>query len=63
MLGNLFGSQENRAISFQSIWGAGDSFAFTNESGTVIDQTKSLQISTFYSCVLLISDTISTLAS
>jgi HK97 family phage portal protein len=61
MLGNLFGSQENRAISFQSIWGAGDSFAFTNESGTVIDQTKSLQISTFYSCVLLISDTISTL--
>jgi HK97 family phage portal protein len=61
MLGNLFGPQESRAISFQSIWGAGDSFAFTTDSGTVIDQKKSMQISTVYSAVLLISDTISTL--
>jgi HK97 family phage portal protein len=61
MLGNLFGSQENRAISFQSIWGAGDSFAFTTEAGTVLDQTSSMKLNAFYSAVLLISDTISTL--
>lgn len=61
MLGNLFGPQESRAISFQSIWGAGDSFSILNESGTLIDQITSMRISAFYSAVLLISDTISTL--
>jgi HK97 family phage portal protein len=61
MLGNLFNFGEERAISFQSIWGAGDSFAFTTEAGTNIDESSSLQISAFYACVLLISDTISTL--
>ena len=61
MLGNLFGSQENRAISFQSIWGAGDSLAFTTEAGTQIDETTSMKLNAFYSAVLLISDTISTL--
>jgi HK97 family phage portal protein len=61
MLNNLFNMGEQRAISFQSIWGAGDSFAFTTESGANIDQNTSMRISAFYSCVLLISDTISTL--
>ena len=63
MLGNLTGggNREERAISFQSIWGAGDSFAFTTQSGANIDQTTSMQINAFYACVLLISDTISTL--
>jgi HK97 family phage portal protein len=61
MLGNLFGPQESRAISFQSIWGAGESFAFTTESGSVVDQTTSMKLNAFYSAVLLISDTISTL--
>ena len=61
MLNNLFNLGEQRAISFQSIWGAGDSFAFTTESGANIDQNTSMRISAFYSCVLLISDTISTL--
>ena len=61
MLNNLFNLGEQRAISFQSIWGAGDSFAFTTESGANIDQDTSMRISAFYSCVLLISDTISTL--
>jgi len=60
MLNNLF-NNENRAISYQSIWGAGDSFAFTTEAGTNIDQDTSLRINAFYACVLLISDTISTL--
>ena len=61
MLGNLFGPQESRAISFQSIWGAGDTFAFTTQAGTNIDQITSMRISAFYAGVLLISDTISTL--
>jgi len=62
MLGNLTGgNKEERAISFQSIWGAGDSFAFTTEAGTNIDQIQAMKINAFYSCVLLISDTISTL--
>jgi HK97 family phage portal protein len=53
--------QEDRAISYQSIWGSGDSFAFTTEAGTNIDQITSMRINAFYACVLLISDTISTL--
>ena len=62
MLGNLTGgNNEERAISFQSIWGSGDSFAFTTEAGTNIDQITSMRINAFYACVLLISDTISTL--
>jgi HK97 family phage portal protein len=62
MLANLTGgNKEERAISFQSIWGAGDSFAFTTEAGTNIDQQTSMKINAFYACVLLISDTISTL--
>ena len=62
MLRNLTGgNKEERAISFQSIWGAGDSFAFTTEAGTNIDQIQAMKINAFYSCVLLISDTISTL--
>jgi HK97 family phage portal protein len=61
MLANLFSNSENRNISFQSIWGAGDSFAFNTEAGTPIDESTAMRISAFYSCVLLISDTISTL--
>jgi HK97 family phage portal protein len=53
--------QEDRAISYQSIWGSGDSFSFTTEAGTNIDQITSMRINAFYACVLLISDTISTL--
>jgi HK97 family phage portal protein len=61
MLINLFGNNERRAISFQSIWGAGDTFAYTTESGANIDESTSMSIGAFYACVLLISDTISTL--
>jgi HK97 family phage portal protein len=62
MLGNLTSrNDEERAISFQSVWGAGDSFAFTTEAGTNIDQNQAIKINAFYACVLLISDTISTL--
>lgn len=60
MLGKLF-NNESRAISFQSIWGAGDSFAYTTEAGNNVDYFNSMRITGFYACVLLISDTISTL--
>jgi HK97 family phage portal protein len=61
MLGRLLQTDEARSISFQSIWGAGDTFAFTTEAGTVVDEKTALRVSAFYACVLLISDTISTL--
>jgi len=62
MLGNLFNTNEQRAISYQSIWGAGgDLFGQRTEAGAPIDQLTSMRISAFYACVLLISDTISTL--
>lgn len=63
MLGRLFnfGASEKRAISFQTIWGAGDVLETTTKAGTVINQRNSLAITTVYSCVRLISDTISTL--
>jgi hypothetical protein len=48
MLGNLTGgNKEERALSFQSIWGAGDSFAFTTEAGTNIDQIQAMKINAF----------------
>jgi len=58
VLGNLF---NQRAISFQSIWGAGENLDLTTNSGVAIDEVSSFRIGAFYSCVLLISDTISTL--
>lgn len=58
MLGNLF---ENRAISFQSVWGAGADLDLSNQSGTVINSKTSFEIVAFFSAVSLISDTISTL--
>lgn len=62
MLDRLFPtSAENRAISFQSIWGAGDSYAVTTNSGTVVTQENAMKIATVYACVRLISDSISTL--
>jgi HK97 family phage portal protein len=61
MLGNLFGANEQRNISYQSIWGAGLDWEMKTEAGTVVNQDTALQISTFWACILLISDTISTL--
>jgi len=62
MLDRLFTqSAEERAISFQTIWGAGDSYAFTTPAGTIVTQDNSLKIGTVYACVRLIADSISTL--
>ena len=63
MLGRLAngGSEEERAISFQSIWGAGDSMAWANEAGTNVTADSSFAIAPFYAAVNLISTTIATL--
>jgi HK97 family phage portal protein len=60
MLRNLSGG-ENRAISFQTIWGAGDLSSFETQAGSFIDYTTALQINSVWACVSLISDTISAL--
>ena len=59
MLRNLAG--ENRAISFQTIWGAGDLTSFETQSAAYVDFTTALQINSVWACVSLISDTISSL--
>lgn len=55
----LFG---RRAISFQSLWGAGDDFnTLSSLSATKVDSNTAFQVNAIYSAVSLISDTISTL--
>jgi HK97 family phage portal protein len=58
MLGNLF---ENRALNFQTIWGAGNEIEITNQSGTFINQDTVFKVNAVFSAISLISDTISTL--
>jgi len=60
-LGNSFEGAEERAISFQSIWGAGDSLAWQSDSGANVTPNSSFGITAFYAAVNLISGTISTL--
>ena len=60
MLRNLSGG-ESRAISFQTIWGAGDLSSFETQAGSFIDYTTALTINSVWACVSLISDTISAL--
>ncbi len=58
MLGNL---RESRAISFQSLWGAGDLTSYETQSSAYVDYNTSLQVNAIWACVSLISDTISAL--
>lgn len=56
---NLFAK---RAISFQTIWGAGDDFnTLSSLSATRVDSSTAFQVNAIYSAISLISDTISTL--
>jgi HK97 family phage portal protein len=59
MLGNLSG--ENRAISFQSIWGAGDLTSYETQSSAYVDYNTAFSVNAVWACVSLISDTISAL--
>lgn len=58
MLRNLF---EQRALSFQSVWGSGDTLALSSQSGTIVNQDTAFQVNAIYSAVSLISQTLSTL--
>lgn len=53
--------KEDRAISFQTVWGSGNDFEITNSAGAVINQKTAFEVVAFWSAVSLISDTIATL--
>jgi HK97 family phage portal protein len=54
-------NEEERAISFQSLFALGDGYTFTTNSGVYVTQDDSIKIGTVYACVRLIADTIATL--
>ena len=58
MLNNLF---EKRAVSFQTVWGAGIEAGMESNAGVNINGQSAFEIVAFFSAVSLISDTISTL--
>ena len=60
MLRNL-GGRESRAISFQSLWGAGDLTSYETQSSAFVDYQTSLSVNAVWACVSLISDTVSAL--
>lgn len=58
MLRNL---GENRAISFQSLWGAGDLTSYETQSSAFVDYNTAFTVNSVWACVSLISDTVSAL--
>lgn len=56
-----FLKREDRAISFQTVWGSGADLELGSQSGTLINKQTAFEIVAFFSAVSLISDTISTL--
>lgn len=58
MLNKLF---EQRAVSFQTVWGAGIEAGIESNAGVAINGKNAFEIVAFFSAVSLISDTISTL--
>lgn len=59
MLGGLF--NEERAVSFQTVWGSGDFADVETQSATVVNNETAFQVNAIFSAISLISDTISTL--
>jgi len=53
--------KEDRAISFQTVWGAGSDLETLNPSGVNINSKTAFEVVAFWSAVSLISDTIATL--
>ena len=53
--------KEDRAISFQTIWGSGADLEVLNPSGVNINANSAFEVVSFWSAVSLISDTIATL--
>jgi HK97 family phage portal protein len=58
VLNNLF---EQRGVSFQTVWGAGNDLDVMNQSGTIVNSESVFKVNAIFSAVSLISDTISTL--
>lgn len=56
-----FFKRENRAISYQTVWGEGGDFTAESNAGVTINGKNAFEIVAFFSAVSLISDTISTL--
>ena len=52
---------EERAVSFQTLWGSGDFGDIQSLSGTVVNAETAMQVNAVFSAVALISDTLSTL--
>ena len=65
MLSRIFNpataSAEERAISFQTIFGSGGDLMVTTSAGVTMNQDEALKLGTVYACVRLIADSISTL--
>ncbi len=65
MLSRIFNpsvdSGEERALSFQTIFGSGGDLFVSTASGVSMNQDESLKLATVYACVRLIADSISTL--
>ena len=62
MLNRGFGRGEQRALSYQQVWGSGGYWGTATNAGVSITQDSSLRIATLYACVRLLSDTVSTLS-
>lgn len=60
VLDRLLGREE-RAISFQTVWGSGGDLEIGTQSGTIINSDTAFRINAVFSAVSLISDTIATL--
>ena len=57
MLASFFGGDDERALSFQTIWGAGGvDFELGTRSGTLINEDTVLQINTVFSAISLCSE-------
>ena len=61
MLERFFNRNEERAISFQTIWGSGGDIDLASKSGTRVNSDTAFQVNAIFAAISLISDTIATL--
>ena len=61
MLERFFQNNENRALSFQSIWANGGDTEMGTRAGTNVNSDTVFQVNAIFSAISLISDTIATL--
>jgi HK97 family phage portal protein len=59
VLANLFGEQ--RALSFQQVWGSGGDFSTLSNADVIVNSDTAFTVSAFFGAVSLTSDTVSTL--